>query len=147
VAYKRKSWGQKWEEAVAKKDLPKVIDCPDSHARFVVPNPAEVEKVVRTIPVGHVMTMCDVASRIAAKHGTESCCSMTTGIFAWILAHASVDDPNGPLADVPWWRVVKARGELNLKYPNAPDLQRSLLESEGKKVTQRGSKYFVSEAL
>ena len=144
MAYKRKTWSQKWAEAVAKPDLPKIINCPESNERFVVPNPAEVEQVVRRVPLGEVVSMSTIAGEIARKHGTESCCPMTTGIFAWLLAHAAVDGSDPKLVDVPWWRVVKAKGELNMKYPNAPDLQKSLLEAEGKTVSQRGSKFFVA---
>jgi alkylated DNA nucleotide flippase Atl1 len=143
MAYKRKTWTQKWAEGVAKPDLPKVLDCPEANTRFVVPNPAEVETAVRHVHKGQVATMAEIADKIAKKHQVESCCPMTTGIFAWILAHTAAEEPKGPLGNVPWWRVVKAKGELNLKYPGAPDLQRSLLESEGRKVIQKGKKFFV----
>jgi len=140
MAYKRKSWSQKWEEAVAKPDLPKVIDCPEAGTRFVVPNPAEVEAIVKDIPKGKVLTMAEIAEKIAAKHGVPSCCPMTTGIFAWILAHKEVDAGD---STSPWWRVVKKGGELNLKYPGAPELQKELLESEGHWVERKGSRWIV----
>lgn len=143
MAYKRKTWAQKWAEAVAKPDLPKVWDCPEANERFVVPNPAEVEEIVRRVPKGEVVTLSQIARELASKHGTDTCCPMTTGIFAWILAYAAAEDQASPLAAVPWWRVVKTKGELNAKYPGAPELQKSLLESEGRTVAQKGKRLFV----
>ena len=38
----------------------------------------------------------------------------------------------GPRTDVPWWRVINARGAISLKGRGAEaDLQRDLLEREG----------------
>jgi alkylated DNA nucleotide flippase Atl1 len=156
---KRKSWTQKWAEAKAKGDLPKVFDCDRSGKKFVVPSPAEIEEISREVPKGQVITMAQVAERLAAKHGVEVCCPMTTGIFAWLMAWASCEaqgisadciDPPAKsgisriASGVPWWRLVKTGGELNPKYPGAPDLQRALLESEGRTVLAKGKKLVVA---
>jgi methylated-DNA-protein-cysteine methyltransferase-like protein len=40
--------------------------------------------------------------------------------------------------DVPWQRVVNAKGGVSLKEGFGPDLQRSLLASEGIRLTPEG---------
>lgn len=155
---KRKTWTQKWAEAKAKPDLPKVFDCDKSGQRLVVPGPAEIEEIVKGIPKGKVMPMNEIADQLKARHHTDMCCPMTTGIFAWILAYASCEteglsveedcgkgiNPKSAHHGVPWWRVVKTGGELNPKYPGAPDLQKALLESEGHTVLAKGKKLVVA---
>jgi alkylated DNA nucleotide flippase Atl1 len=158
VAAKRKSWTQKWAEAKSKPDLPKVFDCDKSGKRFVVPGPAEIEEIVKGVPEGQVISMYQIADTLARRHSAETCCPMTTGIFAWLMAYASCEaagmavdctvngrmDAEAAHRGVPWWRVVKTGGELNPKYPGAPELQRALLESEGVKVEPKGKKLVVA---
>ncbi|MBI5708608.1 MAG: MGMT family protein [Armatimonadetes bacterium] len=158
MPYKRKSWTQKWAEAKAKPGFPMVFDCDKTHKRWVVPAPSEIEEIVKTIPRGKVMPIGEIAAQIMAKHKTEMCCPMTTGIFTWLLSYASCEaeglnvaedcgkriNPKAAHRGVPWWRVVKTGGELNPKYPGAPELQKALLESEGIKVVAKGKKLVVA---
>ena len=48
----------------------------------------------------------------------------------------------------PYWRTLKADGELNIKYPEAIDLQKRLLEEEGHTIISKGTKdikYYVKD--
>lgn len=67
---------------------------------------------------------------------------MTAGIFVNVCAHASVERGTD---HIPWWRTLKARGELNEKYPDGIDGQKLRLEAEGHTILQRGKRYFVEE--
>ena len=69
---------------------------------------------------------------------------LTTGIFAWIAAHAAAEaEEAGGKRTTPFWRTLKSGGELNPKYPGGiPSLQRKLAE-EGHTVRQRGKRFFV----
>lgn len=158
MAAKRKTWTQKWSEAKAKPDLPKVFDCDKTHMRWVVPGPAEIEAIVNDIPEGAVLPLNEIATKLKARHKTDVCCPMTTGIFTWILAYASCEaqgldvekdfgegiDPSAAHKGVPWWRVVKTGGELNPKFPGGGALQKALLESEGRTVVAKGKKLLVA---
>lgn len=49
---------------------------------------------------------------------------MTTGIFAWISAHAAEEAAAEGVQDVtPYWRTLKSDGELNEKYPGGVEQQ------------------------
>ncbi|HML47459.1 MAG TPA: MGMT family protein, partial [Clostridia bacterium] len=46
----------------------------------------------------------------------------------------------------PYWRTLKAEGELNPKYPGGVEAQRAKLEAEGHTVVRRGrsrERYYV----
>ena len=70
---------------------------------------------------------------------------MTAGIFISIAAWASSQRGEDP---TPYWRTLKAAGELNPKYPGGVQDQKAKLEAEGHTVIQRGRthmRYFVKD--
>jgi hypothetical protein len=69
---------------------------------------------------------------------------MTTGIFAWIAAHAA-DEARaaGEKRITPYWRTLKTGGELNPKYPGGIPALKKLLAAEGHKVIRKGRKHIV----
>lgn len=71
---------------------------------------------------------------------------MTTGIFAWISAHAANEAALEGKADItPYWRTLKTGGIINENYPGGINYQKQLLEREGHKVIQKGKKYIVQD--
>ena len=107
MAYKRKTWAQKLDDARNYKTLPKVELCDQTGSRFAMPSMADVESEMRSVPPGQVRTIRQMTDRFAAKYDAETACPMLTGIFVWIVAHAN--EENGDL-DIPWWRTVKSDG-------------------------------------
>jgi alkylated DNA nucleotide flippase Atl1 len=71
---------------------------------------------------------------------------MTTGIFAWIAAHAA-DEARaaGEKNITPYWRTLKSGGELNPKYPGGIPALKKLLAAEGHKVVQKGKKHVAAD--
>jgi len=129
-----KSWREKLADA---KDLPKTI---------VVPAPAEVDAVMRRVPEGKLATISEIRACLAKKHRTNLACQMTTGIFAWIAAHAAEEArAAGEKRVTPYWRTLKAGGELNPKYPGGIAALSRLLRAEGHRVERRGRKYVVRD--
>ena len=49
----------------------------------------------------------------------------------------------GETDTTPYWRTLKAGGELNPKYPGGVESLRERLESEGHTVVTRGKRLFV----
>ena len=55
---------------------------------------------------------------LAIKHHTTIGCPLTTGIFAWISAHAAEEQQQQGAREItPYWRTLKTGGLLNEKYP------------------------------
>ncbi len=130
----RKSWQDKLADS---KDLPKTM---------VIPAPAEVDGVMRRVPKGRLATISEIRACLARKHKTDIACPMTTGIFAWIAAHAAEEARSeGRKRVTPYWRTLKAGGELNPKYPGGVQAVSRLLESEGHRVTRKGKRFVVAD--
>ena len=73
-------------------------------------------------------------------------CPITTGIFAWIAAHAAQEaELAGVKRITPYWRTLKAGGELNPKYPGGIDAVRARLEAEGHRIVQKGKRWLVAD--
>ncbi len=136
---KRKEHGPKsWREKLdAANGLPKTM---------VIPAPREVDALMRLVPKGKVTTIEHLREALAKKHGTMMACPMTTGIFAWIAAHAAEEARAAGDADAtPWWRTLKTGGVLNAKYPGGLAEQKRRLVAEGHRVARRGRETVVAD--
>jgi hypothetical protein len=117
----RKSWREKLADS---KDLPRVEEIDQSKSKrwgagtFVIPAPIEVDRIMRKVPKGKVITINEIRAILAKRHGATIGCPITTGIFAWISAHAAEEDAaEGKKRITPYWRTLKSTGVLNAKYP------------------------------
>jgi hypothetical protein len=130
----RKTWREKLADS---KDLPKTI---------LVPAPMQVDEAMRRVPKGRLATINELRAYLARKHGTDTACQMTTGIFVWIAAHAAEEArAAGEKDTTPYWRTLKTGGELNPKYPGGIPALKKLLAAEGHKVVQKGKKHLVAD--
>ena len=130
------------------KNLPKIVKL-DEKARqklyaktMVVPKPMDVYNIMKAVSEGKLITTAVIRKILAEKYNVDTACPLTTGIFVNISANASVELHD----DMPYWRTLKTNGKLNPKYPNAPEEQIALLESEGFEIITKGIKkkrYFV----
>jgi alkylated DNA nucleotide flippase Atl1 len=140
---KRKSWQEKLADD---KGLPKIGRVMGKMTKrwgrgtMVVPAPVEVDAIMRRIPRGKLITIAEIRERLAAKHKVTMACPITTGIFAWIAAHAAEE---GKDRVTPYWRTLKTGGELNPKYPGGLTALRQRLEAEGHRVVAKGKRLFV----
>ena len=149
MAKAKKSWAEKLAD---NKGFPKVceIDCTKTKrwgtGTFVIPAPTEVDAIMRQIPKGKLITIDHIRKSLAERHGTTIACPITTGIFAWIAAHAAAEaNAQGAGKITPYWRTLKTNGEINPKYPGGISSLKRLLKTEGHKVVQRGKRYFVED--
>jgi hypothetical protein len=145
----KKSWREKLMDD---KDLPKVVPnhgtskVRSDAGTMLVPAPREVDALMRRVPCGKLTTIDDLRRALAAKHGATVACPITTGIFAWIAAHAADESSSAGESDVtPYWRTLKAKGELNPKYPGGLASIAARLRGEGHAVYQKGKRSFVQD--
>jgi alkylated DNA nucleotide flippase Atl1 len=98
----------------------------------VIPAPIEVDEIMRSVPKGKVITINQIRNELAKKHGATIGCPITTGIFAWVAAHAAEEEAEqGKKRITPYWRTLKSGGELNEKYPGGVKAQAARLREEG----------------
>lgn len=142
-----------WREKLANdKGLPKVEAIDETKSKrwgtgtFVVAAPREVDALMQRVPKGRLTTIDELRQTLARKHGTTIACPITTGIFAWIAAHAAVEaEAAGARKTTPYWRTLKTGGELNPKYPGGIKAIRRKLASEGHEVLQKRERFFVKD--
>ena len=114
---------------------------------MVIPAPIEVDELMRQVRRGKLTTINDLRLGLAKKHSVDIACPITTGIFAWIAAHAAAEQESaGKKRITPWWRTLKTGGELNEKYPGGIVEQTKRLRAEGHRVLQKGKRWFVESA-
>ncbi len=140
-----------WREKLADdKGYPQTIQLSAEQSKrwgggtMVIPAPREVDAIMRTVRKGRLISINEIRRQLAALHGANSACPITTGIFAWIAAHAADEaEQEGKRRVTPYWRTLKAKGELNPKYPGGIERLRTRLEAEGHVVVQRGKRFYV----
>ena len=87
---------------------------------------------MRRVPKGKLTTINALRAALACRHKADVGCPITTGIFAWIAAHAAEEAANeGKKKITPWWRTLKLHGALNPKYPGGVEAQSTRLKAEG----------------
>ena len=146
MARTKKSWQQKLAEAKAKPGLPKGWFCEEAGKSMVVPSPDEIEKIMRRVKPGKLITTKQMTGFLEAKHEVDMACPMTTGIFASLVAKVAHEaEQEGRKRVAPWWRVLKTSGELNPKYPEGGVVQRAKLQAEGHEVVAKGKKLVVAD--
>lgn len=134
------------------KDMPKIQTVTDPKTiekyggtRMYFAPPADYDAIMRRVPWGKVITVGAIRAYFARRSGADFTEPITAGIFVSIAAWASHQRDCDP---TPYWRTLKANGELNEKFPGGIEAQRRRLEAEGHTVVQRGRtriRYFVKD--
>ena len=134
------------------KDMPKIVEITDEKSiekyggrRMYFAPPLDYDTVMRRVPEGNVITVGDIREYFAAQNGADFTDPITAGIFCSIAAWASFQRADDK---TPYWRTLKANGELNPKYPCGVEEQKKLLEAEGHTIIKRGRtniRYYIKD--
>jgi alkylated DNA nucleotide flippase Atl1 len=155
MPYRRKTWEEKLKDS---KNFPKKLELERKFPCYralqkigaepgdsvVLAPPLEVDAIMRQVPEGKLITLKEICEKLAEKHQTQYCCTLTTGIFINIVANAA-EEMN---QDMPYWRTIKNDGQLNDKFPGGAERQKQFLEKEGHIIKKRGRKhikYYVKD--
>ena len=107
---------------------------------ILIPTLLEVDSVMKRVPRN------EIRSLLATQHGATIACPITTGIFAWIAAHAAEEAAaEGERKTTSYWRTLKSGGELNPKYPGGVKRLREQLEAEGHRVVAKAKRFVVQD--
>ena len=124
------------------KDMPKMQIITDQKSiekyggdRMYFAPPMDYDAAMRRVPCGKLTTVGDIRAWFAKQSGADFTEPITAGIFVSIAAWASYQRGEN---ETPWWRTLKANGELNPKYPGGAEAQKEKLEAEGHTVLQKG---------
>ena len=141
MAKLRKSWRQKLADD---KGLPRVVVIDEKAPKqwgtgtIAIPAPSEVRDIMAMVPRGKLLTTTQIREVIARRHGATMGCPMTTGLLCQMVAGAAEEDAAEGRRDItPYWRTLRAGGELNPKYPSGVEVQAAYLEAEGHTIDRR----------
>lgn len=134
------------------KDMPKIVEITDEKSiekyggrRMYFAPPLDYDAVMRRVPKGKVITVGEIRAYFAAQNNADFTDPITAGIFCSIAAWASFQRTE----DItPYWRTLKANGELNPKYPGGVEAQKKQLEAEGFTIIRKGRtniRYYVAD--
>lgn len=134
------------------KDMPKIVEITDEKSiekyggkRMYFAPPLDYDAVMRRVPEGRVITVGDIREYFAKQNDADFTDPITAGIFCSIAAWASFQRSDDK---TPYWRTLKANGELNPKYPGDIEEQKRLLEAEGHTIIKKGRtniRYYVKD--
>lgn len=134
------------------KDMPKFQTITDEKSiekyggdRMYFAPPIDYDRVMRLVPYGKLLTVGIIREHFAKVSGADFTEPIAAGIFVSIVAWASFQRKGDK---TPYWRTLKANGELNAKYPGGIEAQKELLEKEGHAVIAKGRKnirYYVKD--
>lgn len=124
------------------KDMPKIKIITDEASikkyggsRMFLAPPIDYDKIMKQVPSGKIVTVGAIRDFFAKVNNADFTCPITAGIFVSIAAWASEQRSEDK---TPYWRTLKANGELNEKYPGGVLAQKEKLEAEGHTIIQRG---------
>ena len=145
----KKSWREKLAD---NKGFPKVAEVTGKMSKrwgegtMVIPAPLEVDRLMKRVPKGKLVTINELRVALAARHKANFACPITTGIFSWIAAHAAEEAAaEGVKRTTPYWRTLKSGGELNPKYPGGVRELAKRLKAEGHRIEQKGKRWVVRD--
>lgn len=134
------------------KDMPKFQTITDQKSiekyggsKMYFAPPIDYDREMRRVPCGKVITVGKIREYFARQNSADFTEPVTAGIFVSIAAWANFQRPND---ETPYWRTLKANGELNEKYPGGMEAQKEKLEAEGHTIIQKGRKnirYYVKD--
>ncbi len=134
------------------KDMPKIQVITDEKSiqkyggdKMYFAPPIAYDDVMRRVPYGKLLTISAIREYFAKQNKADFTEPITAGIFVSIAAWASFQRKED---ETPYWRTLKANGELNAKYPGGIKAQKELLEKEGHTVVQKGRtniRYYVKD--
>lgn len=107
--------------------------------------PLTYDTIMKKIPYGKVVTVGMIRDYLARENEADFTDPITAGIFVSIAAWASYQRTED---ETPYWRTLKANGELNPKYPGGVEAQREKLEAEGHTIIRKGRsniRYYVKD--
>ncbi len=104
-------------------------------SRLLIPNPADVEALMRKVPQGKLLTMGALRATLARRARADMACPLVTGIFVRLIGEAAEGDRKvGKARVTPWWRTIKDDGKLNDKFPGGTAAHAKHLRAEGVRI-------------
>ena len=131
----------RWMTKLYKHQPPRVVAVPEGlrlqygEGTMLIPPALDVDKVIRTIPEGRLLTVARLREVLAEMHGADTACPLVTGIHLRIVSEASEERVESGEGDpTPWWRVIDSNGGFRPKFPGGVEEHAARLKAEGHRI-------------
>jgi len=136
MSRQRKTWKEKMDNGREPEVdvLPKAFAGAPAGGTLLVSTPREVDREIRSIPVGTAMSVADLRHALARKHGADTACPTSTSIFVRICAECALEELAAgadPKSVTPFWRVVDSHSPIAGRLSCGPDRVAALRTAEG----------------
>jgi len=136
MAKKKKTWRQKvnefeekihvitpeWEEKLGK-------------GKILIPSALDIERLINKTQKGDLLTNDIIGETLTKEKKVQVTAAIPTGVYLKFMALAAEEErPFKADNIIPYWRVLKPDGAINIKYPGGAERQIALLESEGHSI-------------
>lgn len=124
-----------WEEKLGKGEI-------------LIPAPKDIERLINQTLEGRLITVEMIREQLAKEKGVRLTAATPTSIYLKKIALASEEEQEQGKDEVtPYWRVLKANGLLNEKFPGGLEKQQILLEKEGHQIELYGKRKKVPKVV
>jgi hypothetical protein len=136
-----------WQEKLDNGRDPKVVRLEKNFggipagSEMLVSTPREVDALLRQVPSGQLVTLDEIRNKLAAKHGADGACPMSTAMFLRIACEAAweqIDQGQDPGQVTPFWRAVPPDSPLAEKLTCGEAFLRKMQRQEGISSSTRG---------
>lgn len=117
-----------------------IVDIPEKRVKFfgttgkmLLPSPTTIASILHQIGENQIITTEMLSNVLADRFDVQAVCPITTRKSLTALAHDSTNT-------APFWRVVKANGDLTAIFPGGAEGQAELLREEGMTIDSDGKK-------
>lgn len=129
-----KSWYEKLHNG--RSPVVEVLDKPFAGlppgSKMLISTPLEVQELVQAIPYGQSRSTADIRGELAKRHGAETTCPLTTGIFLRIVAEATLADmEEGKEPGTPFWRAIDPKSPVAKKLSCGVEFLKARRAAEG----------------
>jgi hypothetical protein len=131
---RRKSWTEKLATARPFQVKPSPVDFAGIRAGqiMLVPSPAIIDAFIRAIPPGQAVDARTLRIKLAAAHGAEAACPITTGILLRVVAEAALEARAAGAPDItPFWRVIDENAPIAAKLSCGRKFLSDMRRAEG----------------
>jgi hypothetical protein len=101
---------------------------------MLVSTPREVDSFIKGIPEGQFLSVEELRRKLAARHGADGTCPLSTGIFLRITSEAAweeIQKGRDPSKVTPFWRAVPPGSPLAKKLACGENFIRKMQRQEG----------------
>jgi len=116
--------------------------------RILIPAPKDIERIINKTKKGDLLTIEMIREVLAKEKDVQLTAATPTSIYLKKIGLASEEEKEGNKKEVtPYWRVLKAKGLINEKFPGGLEMQTKLLEEEGHEIEMFGKRKKVPKVV